>query len=268
MNPKSSVDGRVVSARIAVLLLVPGILCLLFSILYESQIPAFVGLGLTFWGALFFLIRPMKYVTGDVVYNSTLSSYSTIDRIIKEFGFKGAAYYIPPYPKDVYLPDHLRGLKEPVVFLSAKETTDMPSIEEIAGSKFLLKSSRGVLIASPGAGLVSQIERELNADFTKIQLAELCETLPRVISENLSLARETELNLDETGVQLKLLDSVYKNLYSKENNFKSINLLGCPLASAIACAIAKSSGKPVMIQKQKTTPDGLSLGVWYRIVQE
>ena len=53
MNPKSSGDGKAISTRIAVLLLVPGALSLMFSILYESQVPAFVGLGLVFWGALF-----------------------------------------------------------------------------------------------------------------------------------------------------------------------------------------------------------------------
>jgi hypothetical protein len=268
MNPKSSAYSRSVSTRIAVLLLVSGVLSLIFSILYESQVPAFVGLGLTFWGALFFLIRPVKYVTGDVVYNSALSSYSTIDRIIKDFGYKCAAYYIPPYPKDVYLPDHLRGLKESVVFLPAKNGDKMPSIEEIAGSKFRLAGSKGALITSPGSGLLSQIEKELNTDFTKMNLTELCEVLPRAISENLNLARETELRLDETGVQLRLFDSLYKNLYGKQNDFKSINLLGCPVASAVACAIAKSSGKPVTIQKQKIAPDGLSIGVWYSIVQE
>ena len=185
MNPKSSGDGKAISTRIAVLLLVPGVLSLMFSILYESQVPAFVGLGLVFWGALFLLIRPVKYVTGNVVYSSAISSYSTIDRIIKDYGYKGAAYYIPPYPKDVYLPEHLKGLKEPVVFLSATQDSTMPSIEEIAGSKFRLEVSKGLLIVSPGSGLLSQIEKELNVDFAKMKPTELCETLPRVVSENL-----------------------------------------------------------------------------------
>ena len=268
MNPKSSGDGKAISTRIAVLLLVPGVLSLMFSILYESQVPAFVGLGLVFWGALFLLIRPVKYVTGNVVYSSAISSYSTIDRIIKDFGYKGAAYYIPPYPKDVYLPEHLKGLKEPVVFLSATQDSTMPSIEEIAGSKFRLEVSKGLLIVSPGSGLLSQIEKELNVDFAKMKPAELCETLPRVVSENLSLTREMELRPEETGFQMRLFDSLYKNLYSKETGLRSIDLLGCPLASAVACALAKSSGKPVTIQKQRVSPDGMSIGVWYRIVQE
>ena len=267
MIPRSSAHGGTASARVGVSLLVPGILSLIYSVLYDSQIPAFVGLGLTFWGAVFLLIRSSKYVTSDVVYNSAFPSYSTIDRIIRDFGYKGAAYYIPPYPQDVYLPDHLKGLKEPVVFLSATSNSDMPPIEEIAASKFQLKDSRGALITSPGSGLLSQIEKELNADFTKMNLKELCEALPHVISENLGLSKETELLQEETEIQLRLSDSLYQNLYSKENNFKSVNLLGCPIASAVACAIAKSSGKPVMIKRQRITPAGQTIGIWYRIVE-
>ena len=254
--------------KIAVLFLVPGILSLLFSILYESQVPAFVGLGLTFWGALFFLLRPVKYVAGDLLYSLAHSSYSTIDRIIKDFGYKGASYHIPPYPKDVFLPEHLKGLKEAVVFISALKESVMPSIEEIADSKFRLGDSKGILMTSPGAGLLSQLEKEVNIDFAKMKLAELCEVLPRVISENLSLAKAMELTLDENQVQLRLFGSLYKNLYSRESGLKSISILGCPLVSAVACALAKTSGKPVMIQNQKISPDGSMIGIWYRIVQE
>lgn len=268
MNPKSSAESKTFSTKIAVLFLVPGTLSLTVSILYSSQIPAFVGLGLVFWGALFLFIRPVKYVTGDIVFSAALSSYSTLDRIIKDLGYKGDAYYIPPYPKDVYLPDHLKGLKEPVVFLSANKDSNKPSIEEIAGSKFLLGGSKGILVASPGAGLLFKIEKELNADFTKIKLPELCEILPRVIAENLSMARELELLPDETGVRLTLLDSLYSNLYSRETGLKSVSLVGCPLASAVACAIAEATGKPVIIQKQEISIDGMSIKMWYRVVQE
>jgi hypothetical protein len=241
---------------------------LILSIVYESQIPAFVGLGLTFWGALFFLVRPIRYVHGSLLYDSALSSYSTIDRIVKDFGYKGGAYYIPPYPKDVYLPEHLKGLKEAVVFLSAKKDGEMPSIEELAGSKFRLEPSKGVLITSPGLGLFSQIEKELNVDFTKTKLADLPETLPRAVTENLNLAREMELEVNGNQVQVRITDSLYRNLYSMENDFKSVIILGCPLVSAVACALAKASGKPVTIQKAETSPDGLTTRVSYRILQE
>ena len=259
--------GGAISIKIGLLFLLPGIFSLIFSIFYSSQILAFIGMGLTFWGALFLLIRPMRYVEGSLLDSTTTSLYSTIDRIIKNFGYKGDGYYIPPYPKDVYLPDHLKGLKDTVVFVSAENDSNMPSIEELAEGKFLIENPKGVLVIPPGSGLLSQIEKELKIDFAKTQLNELCEIMPRFILENFSLAKEMEMELGEGQVYLKTFDSLYKNLYSAENNLKSISLLGCPIVSAVACAIAKASGKTVTIQKQKVSPDGLAIEVWYRIAQ-
>ncbi|MEM1589555.1 MAG: hypothetical protein QW175_03965, partial [Candidatus Bathyarchaeia archaeon] len=62
-------------------------------------------------------------------------------------------------------------------------------------------------------------------------------------------------------------DSTYKNLYSLEENLKSVHLLGCPIASAIACALAKVSGKMVMILRDNMSADGKTLEVWYRLME-
>ena len=256
-----------ISIKIGLAFLLPGILSLILSIFYTSQILAFVGLGLTFWGALFLLIRPLRYVEGSLLESTTTSVYSTIDRIIKDSGYKGDGYYIPPYPKDVYLPDHLKGLKDTVVFVSATNDTNMPSIEQLAEGKFLLENPKGALVIPPGSGLLSQIEKASNIDFAKTQLNELCEILPRFMLENFGLAKEMEMTPGEGQVYLKTLDSLYKNLYSRESNLKSISLIGCPLVSAVACALAKASGKVVTIQKQRASPDGLEIEVWYRIKQ-
>jgi hypothetical protein len=255
------------STRIGAVFLVSGIVSLVFSITAESQILAFIGLGLTFWGALFIIITPKRYVEGSLLEATAISSYLTIDRIIKDLKYKGKGYYTPPYPKDVYLPEHLKGLKDMIVFVSAENEADIPSIQELAESKFLLQKPQGVLVTPPGLGLLTQIEKKVNVDFTKISLDELCEVMPRFILDDFSLAEEMEITLEENQVNLKLSDSIYKNLYSAENNLKSISILGCPIASAVACAIAKASGKPVTIQKIDVSVDGATIQVHYRIVQ-
>ena len=104
-------------------------------------------------------------------------------------------------------------------------------------------------------------------DFTKIELNELCEVLPTFIMQDLNLAKEMAMELNGDQVHMKMFDSLYKNLYSLQNNLKSVNFLGCPIASAVACALAKTSGRTVTIQKQRVSPDGLAIEVWYRIIQ-
>lgn len=256
-----------VSSIIGAVFLVSGVLSLIRSVYSESQILAFIGLGLTFWGVLFFLLRPVRYVESSLLDSTVLASYSTVDRIIKDLKYTGKGYYIPPYPKDVYLPEHLKGLKDAVVFVSSESDAVMPSVEEMAEGKFLVEKPKGILVAPPGLGLLTQIEKQLNVDYTKIELSELCEVLPRFILETFSLAKDITMTLEENQVNLKIFGSIYKNLYNAENNLKSISFLGCPIVSAVACVLAKASGKAVTIQKLTLSPDGLTIEVWYRIVQ-
>lgn len=255
------------SGKITVLFLILGVLSLVFSIYAGAQILAFIGLGLTFWGALFLFLRPVDFVEGSLLYNAATSEYLTIERIINESNYKGKGYYIPPYPKDVYLPEYLKGLKESVVFISAEKDNTMPAIEEMARGKFISTNPKGVLLTPPGSGILTQIEEKSKVDFTKIELNDLAEVLPRLILQDLNLAKEMAMELNGDQAHLKIVDSLYKNLYSARSNLKSIDLLGCPIASAVACALAKTSGRTVAIQKQQVSPDGLAIDVWYRIVQ-
>lgn len=254
------------SAKIGLAFTIPGAIALIFSITSNSNVLAFIGLSLTFWGALFFFIRPVKYVQSSLLDSTALSTYTTIDRIIKDLKFKGKSYYIPPYPKEVYLPEYLKGLKEPVVFISA-DTGGTPSIEELAKSKFLLENPNGICIAPPGLGLSTQFEKELRKSVTKIRLDELCESLPPIIVESLQLAKDVEMKAENNQIHAKIFDSAYKNLYTIEENLKSVHTLGCPLISAIACTIAKTTGKMTTIQKDSISTDGQTLEVWYGFVE-
>jgi hypothetical protein len=216
---------------------------------------------------LFLGVNSVKLVEGKLLSSTIVSMYTTTDRIISDFKYEGRGYYIPPYPEDVYLPEYLKGLKEAVVFISAENESEMPPIEVIAKGKFTSENPKGLLLAPPGSGLLTQIEEKSNEDFTKVTLDELCMLLPHFILQNLNLAKEMEMEPNENQVYLRIFDSLYKNLYGSQANLKSVNLLGCPIVSAVACALAKTSGKTVTIQKQQVSPDGLTIEVWYRIVQ-
>jgi hypothetical protein len=273
------------SSLIAISFLVSGIVLLDISVFSNSQILCLIGLGLTFWGALFLLITPLKYVEGSFLISSTLPAYMTIDRMLKDLNPKNEAYNIPSCPRNVYLPEHLKGLRETVTFIPAEHATGMAEIKEIediaedkflfenpkellisiARDKFLIENPKGLLITSPGIGLLDKIEQKRNTDLTKIPLSELDETLPYLLNE-LYLAKEIKMTTNENNVTLQINGSLYKNLYSQKYNLKSINLVGCPIVSAVACAIAESTGKPTLIQKIKTTPDGKTITATFKIV--
>ena len=159
----------------------------------------------------------------------------------------------------------MKGLKEAIVYISAGSES-MPPIEEIAKRKFLLENPRGICVSPPGLGLLDQIEREMGKDLTGIQLSDLNEGLPPIIVENLQLAKEMEMKIEGNQVSVSMLNPAYRSLYMSED-LKSIRFLGCPLASAIACAIAKSTGKIVAIQKVDFSQEDQTVKVLYRIIE-
>jgi hypothetical protein len=250
--------------RLGIGFLVFGVLSIILSYILSSQILAFTGLGLTFWGALSLVITPTRYVESSLLINNLSPLYNSTDRIIRDLDCNGKGVHVPSYPPDVYLPDHLRGLKETVVFIpNSEELTTTPSIDELAKGKFIVENPKGILVAPPGHQLLTKLEEKTKTDFTKVALNDICEILPKKLLDTFSLAKEITLVLKEEEVLLKIKDSIYKDLYMQGT--KSINLLGCPMVSAIACAIAKSSGKPVTISGIKYTPEDLIIHAKYKI---
>jgi hypothetical protein len=262
---KSPEKPKFDSFLIAIIFIFAGITLFVISVFLISQISCIIGLGLTFWGALFLLIPPPKHVEASFLMSSSLPDYMTIDRMLKDIISKNEAYNIPPCPRDIYLPEHLEGLKEMVTFIPAEHTDGIAEIEDIARGKFLIEKPKGLLITSPGAGLLDRMEQKHNTDFTKIPLSELDETLPNLLSE-LYLAKEIEMTTNENSMILKINGSLYNSLYNQKYNLKSVNLLGCPLVNAAACAIAKSTGKPTMIQEIKATPNGKTITATFKII--
>ncbi len=253
------------SFLIAISFLVSGIALFILSFLLGSLIVGLIGLGLLFWGALFLLVTPLKYVESSLLISSTLPAYLNLDRLLKDFNPKNEAYNIPPLPRDISLPEHLKGLKEMVTFIPGENTTGMVEIEDIARGKFLIERPSGLLVSSPGIGLLDKIEKKRTADFTKLLPSQLDEALPNLLGE-LYLARQITVATSENSIILKINGSLYGSLYSPKYNLRSVNLLGCPLVNAAACAIAKSTGKLTMIEDIKTDLEGKALTVAFKIV--
>jgi len=258
---------RIPSGRIGFAFLVIGGATLAGSVVTSSTTLAFIGLGLTFWGALFLFARPVRFVKSTLLDSTALSTYTTVDRMVSDLGYKAKSIYIPPYPKEAYLPEYMKGLKEMIVFIPAEDSATMPTLEEMAKKQFLLKSPKGVCITPPGFGLASVIEKELKAGFTNINLERLTNSLPKAVTDNLGLAKGFEINTENDLIHAKITGSVYSSLYSREQELKSIHFLGCPLASAIACALAKTTGKLVTIAKNKVSPDLQTIDIWYQTLE-
>ena len=271
-KPKAAAN---LAELIGAVFIIFGIVSLDFSIFYSLQLLALIGLGLTFWGVVFFLIAPKTYIDAlllaSAVYPEYLTGtvypeYSTLDRITSDLQCE-KGYYIPTLPREAAVPEYLKGLKDPVVFVSAGADFQMPLIESISQRKFLLENgSKGALLTPPGLGLLRQIEKKMKAKLNGLSINKICEVLPCVILEDFALAKDLTMNAEAEHIHLTIENSIYRSLYNPENGSKSARLLGCPIASAIACILAQASGKTITIAEIKTSSDESVIETEYQIV--
>jgi hypothetical protein len=120
-----------------------------------------------------------------------------------------------------------------------------------------------------------------------MNLDNLQQTLPKLLIEDLDLA--TDLEIQQTSSTLnKPVDATISQVEAKHDRIhakittgayaetcKTAQQLpaiyaniGCPLTSAIACAIAKTTGKPTTIETQQIGKDGRTIETDYRILEE
>jgi hypothetical protein len=256
-------NANFASIKIGAAFIILGITSLVFSIYSSSQILAFIGLGLTFWGALFLLTTPKSYIEESFLVSAAIPEYSNFDKIIKEFRCVKKGYYIPAYPKDAQVPEHLEGFKNSVVFVSASKDFIMPSLEDVSQGKFWESHKKGVLLTPPGLGLLNQIQKQLKNPITKTNINDLCEILPRIIVQNFAVVKDLTMKVENENIHVVIKGSIFKNLYSIENS-NSILFLGCPIISAIACLLAQSTGKTITIKGTTLYQDGLTIETTYQ----
>jgi len=261
LSQKPQKHTRKPSEMVAYTLLLLGASALVISILYSSSILAFIGLGLTFWGALLLYIKPTKYVKASLLDSTALSSLKTIDHIITDLNYRGKAIYLPPkYP---------RSLKSGTVFIPSEKELVVPPAEEVAKEKVFLENPRGICLTPPGLGLVNLYEKELRKEFAKVDLRYLQNNLPKLFIEDLEIAEGLEISNEGNMIQVKITGSIYKNSCEEARKLSNVcNSLGCPLCSSIAIVLARATGKPIIIEKTQPFEDDKTIEAYYRIIEE
>lgn len=264
-----------------VLLIILGTLALASSIIYVSPIPALIGLGLIFWGIILTYIQTGEYVKETVLDATTTSLLTTLNQTMQELDYRGKTVYLPPkYLNDpestkAYVP-RLRIGKLPPPEQTQKLETQPSS-----------RNSQGIIITPPGAELTRLFEDTLQTSFTKVDLDYLKEQLPKLLIEDLEIASDVEIQtgisktsnpIDNTNAQIaiehdrinvKITSTTYKNTAKQTTHLSNINpTLGSPLTSAVACAIAKATGKPIIIENQQVSEDGETTETEYRVLEE
>jgi len=238
-------------------LLLLGATAFISSILYESSTLAYIGLGLTLWGALLLFIRPTRYVKSKILNSMTISPLTTIHQVIEALNYKGKGVYLPPR----YLKEHKGG----TLFIPSKKGITVPSIGEVTKGKATL-NPRGIFLTPPGLDLANLFEDELGKDFAKVDLLYLQNNLPKLFIEGLKIAEDFEMGREGDMIHAKITGTVCGELCREARKIPNICSLGCPLCSSIAIALARATGKPVIIENNQLSADGKVIEAYYRIL--
>jgi len=246
---------------ISLTLFCTGIAALTASILYSSSILAFIGLGLTFWGAILLYIKTEKYIQEALLDKTTFPSLITLNQMITELGLKGQAVYLPP--------KYLKDFESSKIFIAKQEKTKLPTPEQIQKEeeRMFVTNPEGILLTPPGADLARLFEKTLDTSFTKADLQYLEDNMPRLLVEDLEIAENVKIETKKSLVYVKMENSIYKNMHIEAERLPNIKgSIGCPICSAIACAIAKMAGKPVIIERDETSEDSRTIIIEYRLL--
>jgi len=232
------------------------------SMVFSSTVWAIVGLVLTFWGILFFFLKPTSLVKADLLDSASFSFLQNVDKLISEFGLKGKGVYLPPRS--------LKELRSGLVYISARDEAYVPTLAEVgeAEGKVFLKNPDGVCLVPSGVALVNLLEKELGTSFAGVGLEYLERNLPKVFVEALEIADDFELSEEDGRVHVRIEGSIYKDLCDEVRRLGGVcQVFGCPLCSSIAIALARASGKPVVMDENRLAQDGKAADVYYRVLE-
>lgn len=253
---------RVIPLRmLSSVLIILGAVALFFSVLYTLLILAFIGLGLLFFGVTFTYVRSDEYVKKILLDTTVFSQQATLKHIIQELQYEGYIVYLPP--------KYFRSPEVQRAYISERENGPLPTFEEVQKNEqaFLIENPPGVLFTPPGAELSKLFEKTLGTYFTDVDLQYLLQNMPKLFVEDLEIAQDFEMEIEDDVIRVKVHDCVYNTSGEETGESSSrYSTLDSPLVSAMACALAKTINKPVMVEKLQTGRDGKDFTVEYHAI--
>jgi hypothetical protein len=253
--------SRLASALLSVTFLAMGFVSIYASIEYSITLLTFVGLGLTFWGGLLLYIRGEKYVKQDVLDNTLGSPLAALDQMITELGLKGKGIYLPP--------NYLKDFRSSRVYIPRKSGMELPPPEEFLNEakSYFIDPTKGLLFEPPGAALTELFEQVLKTSLVGQDFKYLQRQMPKVLIEDLEVAQDAEITTRDYSCILTLENTVYSATCNKTSKLHNISgSIGCPICSAMACALAKTTGNPITIEREQVNEVNNSIETEYRML--
>jgi hypothetical protein len=256
-RPKT-IAGRLGTAEV---MLTFGIVSIVISIFITSSILVFIGLGLTFWGALLRYVAPSEQASLRLLTATAISTLADIEKLLTDLHITAKGIYLPP--------KNLKDFESSLVFIPSKAQQPLPTREEADETTLYSRNPEGLLLTPPGLALSKLLEKELGTSFTKTDLSLVQERLPKLLIEDTEIAETTEVKTENNTVTIEITNHIFSGLSRETAKLtRTRESIGCPLSSALACALAKATGKPITIENEQESQDGKTTRIQYRILEK
>jgi len=233
---------------IGLVLLFLGFLMLGLAVYYSHQVSAFIGIALTFWGALLLYVRPTRFVKKEVLDSVIMEPTMNYTKILDEFGYKGTPTYISP--------GTLWGMSNTTLYIPKKDDDAFPSDEQLSGEEIFIDNPQGLKLTPPGQPLSRLVEEDLGANFSTEDLEYLIFNLEKALVEGLEMVEGFNMEQEENRVVVEVEGSIFiEGVNQLEDEVD--RCIGDPLSSALACIIARTTRQPVTITDITKTQEGL-----------
>jgi hypothetical protein len=193
-------------------------------------------------GRYLLLHTTCKACSARFIAASASSNVNNIERILSEFDLSEKGVYLPP--------KNLKNMESSLIFIPKVLKTALPTSDEFV-EKLYSPRKDGVFLTPPGLAFSILFEKELGMSFTKTNLEHFELTLPKLLTEDLEMCENVDIQVQENTVTIEIIGSVFNDVCKATNNQPHTHeQVGCFLSSALVCILAKTTGKPITIQSE------------------
>ncbi len=250
-------QGKLNQAGVLVLVAI-GVILTALSVFYASSFLAILGVGIVFWGIILLYVTPVRHVPLRLLSVSAVSNSGTVERLLSEMDMTEKGYYLPPR--------YLKDFESSLVFIPEKPGQELPEPGAVDEEKLLSSKQDGLFLSPPGLDLCRLFEKELGVSFTRTDLSYFQQKLPKVLIEDMEMAENVEVQIQSGVVAVDVTGSVLDEVCQETDRQPRVHeLVGCLLSSAIACALAKTTGEPVIIQKESRNPESKATHIEFQV---
>lgn len=211
----------------------------LFSILLNTVLLIYIGLGLIIWGTSLIFTSSTKLLKANLVIPQLSNFMLTFDNLLKKLDAQSSLFLPPTIPGE------------------------NPSQKIIDGNP----GQFDISLTPSGLDLEWSFEKKSRVDFLAADLDYLKEFLPIIFTDELGLATDFEMSSEKEIVHIKIRDLIFQELCEKVHKIDDqiCRRTPCPVCSAMACALTKVAHKTISIEKTRLTGD--TLEVWFKIYE-